>query len=59
MGKFTVGLVPHPTKSVLDSVEIIPGRTTRTQAHHVAKTSDAARVGYPKKSTKKKTKTIK
>ena len=45
MGKFTVGLVPHPTKSVLDSVEIIRGWTTRSQAHLVAMTSDAARVG--------------
>lgn len=45
MGKFTVGLVPHPTKSVLDSVEIIRGWTARSQAHLVAMTSDAARVG--------------
>ncbi|KQO81587.1 N-acetylmuramoyl-L-alanine amidase [Frigoribacterium sp. Leaf263] len=45
MGTFTVGLVPHPTKSVIDSVAILRDWTARSDAHLLAMTADAARVG--------------
>ncbi|WP_423921291.1 NAD(+)/NADH kinase [Frigoribacterium sp. 2-23] len=45
MGSFTVGLVPHPTKSVRESIEIVLAWKTAQGAHLIAMESDAARVG--------------
>ncbi|ARC55608.1 NAD kinase [Frondihabitans sp. 762G35] len=45
MAKFTVGLVPHPTKPVLSSVEVLLSWRKGADAQLVALADDATRVG--------------
>jgi NAD+ kinase len=45
MAKFTVGLVPHPTKPVFESIEVLKTWKRANNAQLIALTDDAARVG--------------
>jgi NAD+ kinase len=45
MAKFTVGLVPHPTKPVLESIEVLLAWKKTADTHLIALTEDESRVG--------------
>lgn len=45
MAKFTVGLVPHPTKPVFESIRVLLEWRKTADAELIALTDDAARVG--------------
>src|ERR1700712_2375975 len=45
MATFTVGLVPHPTKSVQKSIDVLRAWQKSNETHLVALADDAARVG--------------
>ncbi|MCU1526985.1 MAG: N-acetylmuramoyl-L-alanine amidase [Frondihabitans sp.] len=45
MAKFTVGLVPHPTKPVLESIEVLLAWKKSADTHLIALTEDGSRVG--------------
>ncbi|GAB2975004.1 NAD(+)/NADH kinase [Frigoribacterium salinisoli] len=45
MGTFTVGLVPHPTKSVAESIAILREWVVGSGAHLIAMRDDADRIG--------------
>lgn len=45
MGNYTVGLIPHPTKPVTPSIDVLREWQGPAGAHLIALTDDAARVG--------------
>ena len=45
MAKYTIGLVPHPTKAVLKSIDVLRAWKKGADAHLIALQDDAARVG--------------